>query len=122
MNPGPPIEKMFPDVKPVEGEIMRYHVKSRSGPDAHLVDLVEYGFNGQCDCENFRYRCEPKLQQGTPLDGRFRCHHIKQALAHFTATMQRNLWKLWQETNKPKLPRPPTPRPQREKRDYILYR
>ena len=66
-------------VIPIKGELMRFHVKSRSSNREHLVDLSEYGMNGQCDCEWFIYKCEPKLARGEPANETLECWHIRQA-------------------------------------------
>lgn len=100
--PGPPLEKLFPDVEVIDGEKYRYHVHSRSGGKPHLVDLCEYGFNGQCDCEDFRFRCEPKLSRGIPVDQSLRCRHLKLAHAYFGAISLRAIWCIEQGRRKDK--------------------
>ena len=69
-------------VMPVEGEHLRFYVRSRTEPgQRYLVDLQEHDFNGQCGCEDFLYRCGPKLKgKFTPGDVT-RCWHIRQARA-----------------------------------------
>lgn len=69
-------------VKPIEGELWRFHVQSRREPDRfYLVDLTDYDGNGQCACENFQIRLRPDIENAnvTPL----RCHHIDAARKHF---------------------------------------
>lgn len=101
------IERLYEDVEPLAGEIGRYHVASRSGPHPHLVDLMAFNFNGQCDCENFLFRMRPLLERGCAPDAELRCWHLKRARAHFTETMLRALKG---EMEKPKAPPWPTKR------------
>lgn len=64
-------------VIPIAGEWFRFHVSSRTDPEhPHLVDLESYGWNGQCSCEHFRFRCEPHLVRGEMV-GELRCLHIR---------------------------------------------
>lgn len=100
--PGPAVAKIVLGVRPIVGEMFRYHVRSRGGDSDHLVDLSENGFYGQCSCEAFRFKYGPKLAGGIPLDNSLQCYHIKLARRHFTETMLRRLW--W-EINKEK-PKP----------------
>lgn len=58
----------------------RYWVRSGSKRDVkHLVDLEEFGGNGQCSCEQFRFRLQPRLAEETA-----RCKHILAARERFT--------------------------------------
>ena len=74
-------------VQPIEGELFRFHVDSRSHPEfPHLVDLESYHWGGQCDCEAFKFRHEPTLSRMTPGATRgdeLRCSHIKAARSYF---------------------------------------
>ena len=72
--------------------ILRYHVRSRSRPSEHLVELDTYDCNGACACEHFRFALEPFLKKGVRVSDAddceradsLRCHHIKQARAQLT--------------------------------------
>ena len=67
-------------VKPIEGEILRYHVTSEKNPaNLYLVDLEEYWGVGWCACPHFAFDIEPTLSRfgskpEKPDD--FRCKHI----------------------------------------------
>lgn len=101
---GPSVDQIVRGVVPIYGEFGRYHVKSRSSHKAHLVDINENGFYGQCDCEAFTYNYGPKLRSGIPTDTSLQCYHIKQAKRHFCETMQRRLWdELHKEQPKPRV-------------------
>lgn len=57
-----------------------YHVKSSSREGHHVVDLLENGGLGLCDCEDFVMRKHPeyRILDGTVKDKRrYRCKHIK---------------------------------------------
>lgn len=62
-------------------EALRFHVESRGKKTAevYLVDLQEFDGNGQCGCENFQFRLNPKLDRGDLISADTRCHHIKAA-------------------------------------------
>lgn len=115
--PGPTVDQLIKGVTPIYGEPFRYHVRSRSGPHQHLVDLSENGFYGRCDCEAWLFKYAPKVAKGIPLDNSLQCHHIKLARRHFTETMLRRLWaELHKQQVKP-APRQierPQPPPRRE--------
>ena len=74
-------------VFPIEGELGRYRVRSRSNPvTTHLVDLmcyphrkVEGDFNGQCTCLHFETRLKPKLESGAFPSAALKCWHIVMA-------------------------------------------
>jgi hypothetical protein len=66
-------------VTEIIGEWFRVHVKSRSSNREHLVDLEEFDWNGQCDCEHFIYNCGPKLMIGVKPSAKLRCWHIRAA-------------------------------------------
>lgn len=75
---------MILNVQPIEGELFRFYVDSRSRPDApHLVDLESYKWGGQCDCEAFKFKHEPALSRGADGSDLLRCSHIKAARSYF---------------------------------------
>lgn len=73
-------------VQPIQGELFRFYVDSVSRPEApHLVDLENYRWGGQCDCEAFKFRYEKALSQLGPKDfptDKHRCSHIRAARAY----------------------------------------
>jgi len=73
-------------VAPIPGEPGRYYVQSKSRPNVrHIVDLTELGFNGQCCCEQFEYRCHPAFlaeARGAVHPRKHRCEHIRRALEY----------------------------------------
>lgn len=71
--------QLLADVRPVLGECLRYHVRSRSRPEIwHLVDLGENDGAGRCGCEDHEFR------KGS-------CHHIARAQKHLALTVARNI-------------------------------
>jgi hypothetical protein len=74
-------------VKPIQNEIFRYHVNSRTpGVAPYFVDLECYDWNGKCDCWPFRKTFEKKLRLGyDPCPG-LQCWHIRACLFHFMRT------------------------------------
>jgi hypothetical protein len=67
-------------VLPIVGEPLRFHVVSRSQAGLrHLVDLEEFGGNGQCSCEDFQFRHQPLLERGAFAADHLRCWHIMEA-------------------------------------------
>ena len=66
-------------MEPIESEFFRFHVRSRTRNQKWLVDLEPYGFNGQCGCEAFQFKCQPDLERGMPPSEKRRCDHIKRA-------------------------------------------
>ena len=72
----------IPLVTPLEGEPMRFLVRSRTEPGLrYLVDLESYNLNGECGCDHFGYHIRPELEgnhRPEPKD-RTRCWHIMQA-------------------------------------------
>ena len=75
---------MDPIVEPIAGDRSRCFVHSRTEAGVkHLVDLEEFGGNGQCSCANFRFRCQPHLERGAPRSQRLQCWHIRQAKVAF---------------------------------------
>ena len=67
------------DPQPIDGEPLRFHVRSRSEPFPHLVDLGEYCGNGQCSCIDFEMRRKPLLERGAYPADWLECWHIRQA-------------------------------------------
>ena len=70
--------------KKIEGEAARYTVKSRTrNAIEHMVDLVRFGGNGECSCEDFEFHMRPKVKlksyRGKPL----RCAHLLAARDQF---------------------------------------
>lgn len=92
--PGPPIERITPDVEPVAGEHGRYRVRSRSGTKAHFVDIFANAFAGACDCEHFRYRLQPDIERGIKANGSQKCYHVKRARECFIEMQMRAMWML----------------------------
>ncbi len=106
---GPSLEKLFRDVEPVPFEHGRYRVRSRSGGRARLVDVLENCGYGQCDCEHFQFKCAPEIKKGIPVDGRFKCFHVKRADEYW------NLWTKQQMIrHREKLARPAVAQPPQE--------
>lgn len=64
----------------IEGEPLRFNVRSASRPDiVHLVDLIEYNGNGACSCEEFEFRLAPRLKEGSQPNAVWECRHIRRA-------------------------------------------
>ena len=70
-----------------------FKVSSESEPDPHQVDLEMNGGIGACDCYDFKFRCQPEIDEafrlGTELFisfGTYRqmCKHIMAARWEFT--------------------------------------
>ena len=81
------LQAIFPTVTPVPGEPLRYWVQSRSRNTVrHLVDLTAYDGNGECECEQFRFKFGPRLNAGMVPGLRTECHHII-AAKRYLATM-----------------------------------
>lgn len=61
-----------------------YHVKSRSQPGHHVVDLLENKKLGHCTCMGFAKKfAEYRILDGTVKDKRrYRCAHIKACLEY----------------------------------------
>lgn len=74
-------------VQPIQGEMFRFYVDSKSRPnEPHLVDLESYHWGGQCSCEAFKFKHEPALSRLTPKaipDDTYRCSHLKAARSYF---------------------------------------
>ncbi len=83
MNPKQklPSKKLEPlVVTPLDGELVRFHVGSRSRAGAfYLVDLEENNWLGKCSCINFEMVGQPKYNRGYPPSDSLRCSHIKRA-------------------------------------------
>ena len=72
-------------VTPIHGEPTRFFVASRTRQEPWLVDLEEFGWNGQCGCEGFDMRMRKKLEQATErgqMIELLRCHHLQMAFAY----------------------------------------
>jgi hypothetical protein len=50
-----------------------YRVLSGASPDPYDIDLTALNGNGQCDCADFVFRLEDKVQRGA---WGLRCKHI----------------------------------------------
>src|SRR5205814_7835687 len=76
MKPGTKIDV----VTPLEREMLRFRVASRSeSGTAYIVDLAAFGCNGRCECDDFKFRKEPKLWAGAHPSDALRCRHIRLA-------------------------------------------
>lgn len=74
---------------PIEGEKWRYHCTSESDPSMlFLVDLQAFSGLGQCSCQDWEFRRQPKVTALSPkevsnlsdLEKDFiRCKHIRKA-------------------------------------------
>lgn len=73
---------------PIEGEPLRYYVRSFSRPrHLHLVDLAALNRHGECGCERFQYTLKPMVMSGAPDDGRTLCKHLQAVLFRFGKAM-----------------------------------
>ena len=82
-------------VTPLEGEMGRFHVSSRTLPTKpHLVDLLAHGAQAECTCADWITRCRPnqKAQEGRWIGygghssknrNRTECRHVHAARAYF---------------------------------------
>jgi hypothetical protein len=74
------LTEAFPEVTKVEGEVLRYWVRSRSRTTLdHLVDLMGHGGNGECACERFGFKMARDLAKGLTPGLRTECWHIQLA-------------------------------------------
>lgn len=92
---------MNPIVQPIPGEQGRCYVFSRTEEGVkYLVDVFEYRGVGKCDCPQFRFRMQPRLEDGAT--GRhLQCWHIREAKLAFADQMiQRMLEQEKQENRK----------------------
>lgn len=90
-------------VQEIEGEPMRYRVESWEDPRLfHVVDLSEFGGNGECDCRDFRILCTDNFRTnggkwvhygfpGQPDPSRTQCRHIYCARLRYTDTSLRGI-------------------------------
>lgn len=80
-------------VEPIAGELLRFHVRSRSNcKQLYLVDLEALRLNGQCGCMHFETRCRPLLRAQRGLSSRgTRCWHIWRARDWLLDKMLREL-------------------------------
>ena len=70
----------FSFVTPIPGEVLRFHVASRTyGDVSYMVDLAAFKFNGACTCDDFQFRWEPKLRAGATPGDATRCWHLRAA-------------------------------------------
>ncbi len=77
-------------VIPLEGELLRFHVYSRSRKGIkHLVDLGEHEENGQCGCEHFQNIGLAIILASVRNGFTKRCWHIDVAREHFCNEMIR---------------------------------
>ena len=59
----------------------RYIFESTKKDAAHVVDLTEYDYNGECSCEHFQMKLLPVLRDTPRADveaspNKHRCKHI----------------------------------------------
>ena len=67
-------------IEAIPGEPLRFRVESESGAtgaDTYLVDLEEFGGNGQCGCPQFEFRLGKQLKEGKRIGQDTRCKHIR---------------------------------------------
>lgn len=87
-----PLQPLPDLVEKIPGERLTFRVKSRSRPRPWRVDLESWGFNGECECEDFQMRQLPKLIEdfllGKPTRRR-RCFHIQRAFEYNAECMNR---------------------------------
>jgi len=75
----------------IDGEITRCFVAStKPGKQPYLVDLLAYWGNGQCGCEHFRFKLEPKVSRKQNTEPMW-CKHLAQAFAAFGHTVARRM-------------------------------
>ena len=80
------IADAVPYCQPVEGELGRVFVPSRSRSGPWLVDVDEYEGTGACRCEDFTCNHEPYLSGKYATEGyspKRRCFHIAVAIEYF---------------------------------------
>lgn len=71
-------------IQPIAGEFGCFFVPSKSQPNyPHRVELDSFKFNGECDCERFKFGCAPMLSRGADPADHLRCSHIKAARSYF---------------------------------------
>jgi len=67
-------------VTPIRGERWRFYVRSFTDPDRlgpYLVDLEEYGWNGECGCQDF-IKKKTQLEAGAVRSRWLQCKHIQE--------------------------------------------
>jgi hypothetical protein len=79
-------------VHPIDGEPMRFRVDSETDPGvSYVVNLgalrVRQRMNGQCECDNFKFKRLPNLRMFRKPTARSRCKHIKWAMAYVMEMM-----------------------------------
>ena len=75
----------FKPVEPIEGELLRFRVRSDRDGRPYLVDLAAFKGNGTCECQDFQIRKLPELLKGVQGFGvSAQCKHIRRARDFFT--------------------------------------
>lgn len=65
-------------IKAIQGEVMRFYVKSETSPNTYLVDLLENKGNGACSCRDFEVRRAKLIREGAELfTDQTTCKHIR---------------------------------------------
>lgn len=76
------------EVEAIEGEPGCFWVQSRSRLNLrHRVDMLFYGGNGACGCEDFERRFRKHLEAGAEPSRRLACWHIRQVRDHSAAVI-----------------------------------
>ena len=90
-------------VRPLAGEMGRFHVESWEHPDRpHVVDLLAHGGQGECSCIDWSTRCRPNqkarpfafIEYGSkrsPNPERHVCRHVTVARTYFMREVLRGL-------------------------------
>ena len=74
----------FKPVEPVDGELLRFRVRSDRDGRPYLVDLSAFNGNGNCQCQDFQIRKLPELLKGAHGFGHVAmCKHIIRARDFF---------------------------------------
>ena len=68
-------EELYPDVQPVMGRVLCYHVKSRSEDEPRFVDWVD----GYCTCPD--YHKTHKLRESKTREP-YVCYHMQRAMGY----------------------------------------
>ena len=72
--------QQFPFVMPIDGELLRFHVRSRTDSRVtYMIDLSSFDGNGVCSCDDFQFRKQPRLRAGAEPSDSLRCWHLRQA-------------------------------------------
>ncbi len=69
----------FKPVEPVEGELLRFRVRSDRDGRPYLVDLAAFNGVGTCECIHFQIRLRPRIESG---EKQF-CKHLVRARNFF---------------------------------------